>query len=367
MKAFLASLFVAFQMIPLFADADVTVTSSFSITNKTITAEKVNSTELSMSYSKAGNGYYTIVDANTDVNYNYPQSAVSLYRTTSVTPITMIGQRTGYRFTLYGKLGETTANFNGTRGNRYFNGAKGSNCINSAPDSLNANHTIKTSDDNNGSVDCKNSYLTIYVWDTLKINGVRRTYHLDLASLLNDSAYIKAPLDVYIGSSTNSGQNIIRETLATVRTSYYKNNVTIYKKPYFDSVTFSASEGKFTTLAIGQKIIGSVTVPYLLSGKFTPYDRITLNVSSKNGFSLVNGADNSKRIPYSLSTTLGVRKYNLVNSGVSLGGAIFTNLPENTNAIQGRFDADFSVSKATVINGDYVDTLTAIYQIDLVS
>ena len=46
---------------------------------------------------------------------------------------------------------------------------------------------------------------------------------------------------------------------------------------------------------------------------------------------------------------------------------IFTDLPKSTSSMQGRYDASFLVDKNSVIPGEYTDTITAVYQIDLIS
>ncbi|HEH8789626.1 TPA: hypothetical protein SH409_004944 [Salmonella enterica] len=71
-------------------------------------------------------------------------------------------------------------------------------------------------------------------------------------------------------------------------------------------------------------------------------------------------------IPYSLSTNIGgQKKYSLANSGVGTGTVTISNLANESYALQGKFDADFTIDKSTAVIGDYTDELTAIFQIEL--
>ncbi|EAN4467302.1 fimbrial protein, partial [Salmonella enterica] len=116
---------------------------------------------------------------------------------------------------------------------------------------------------------------------------------------------------------------------------------------------------------IGNDINGNLVIPYVINGHFTPYNRIVLNVLSLNGFKLKDSISN-KSIPYSLSTNIGgQKKYTLANLGVGAGAVTIGNLANESYALQGKFDADFTIDKSTAVVGDYNDELTAIFQIEL--
>ncbi|EKN4699391.1 fimbrial protein [Yersinia ruckeri] len=359
----------------------VTLTSNFTITNRVIEKESLISTESAMSYSNNGSGFYTITDTHTDannsnVNATNPNSSYWGYgRASSIVTIKMKGQRLGYTFNVKGKVGNSSimykASIPGSGGSV---GVIAGNCSFAVNDRLLTDNIYRVNADSNMSTDRVNCFSSSYNYGgatkVIPSIGVSRVFYLDLSSLNNADDYRKAPPDVYIGSNVNNNVSFLsggNPTSSIRRYISYNNYMTIYKKPYFDNVTLLSTENQFTVKTVNNIINGSVTVPYVMNGQFTPYDRITLNVTSLNNFSLVNSSDISKRIPYSLSTTLGTRKFQLANKGTGTGTITFTDLPQSASSIQGRFDADFSTDRSSVVTGDYTDVLTAVYQIDLVS
>lgn len=364
------------------------LTSSFTITNKQIESESFKSTEPAMNYTNNGSGFYTITDTHTDANiHNLPGNGLftwSYGRRNSITQIIMKGKRLGHTFIVNGKIGPSSVIVQQKTGGilidglniSYYPGAVGT-CDNVTPIGLPVqfNHqgtepiNISISVNKNMQEDaggCTSTFLfyTKLLANPITTTGISREFYLDLASIQNDIKYRNAPPDIYEGSSVSNGIIFLGFNSFIVPINY-TNNVTIIKKPYFDNVTLSSSENLFTVKTVNSELNGSVTVPYVMNGQFTAFDRITLNVTSQNNFSLVNAIDANKRIPYSLSTTIGTRKFQLVNNGIGTGPVIFTDLPKSASAIQGRYDANFSLNKNSVISGDYTDTLTAVYQIDL--
>lgn len=357
-----------------------TLESSFSITNRIIEKEVIISSEPNMRYTDNGNGFYTITDGHTDANIDNlnisPQKSAwwGYGRSSSLVSITMKGQRLGHTFKVLGKLGESSVrllgniptNPDGTGASILAPRVGTCDAVNDEDSNYkNRKYIITVSSDMNK--DARNCFTRIlkYTSSNQKISsvGLSRIFYLDLASLQKNIDYRNAPSDVYTGSATTEGAFIAGGNPSQYkRIVPYTNNVTIYKKPYFDNVTLFSSDNIFTIKTIGNKFTGNVSVPLILNGQFTPYDKVTLKVTSNNNFNLKNGTES---IPYSLSTTLGTRKFQIANNGISIGVVTFTDLPKSTSSMQGRFDADFSVNTTSISAGDYSDTLTAVYEIDL--
>lgn len=361
----------------------VTLTSEFTITNRVIEKENIVSTEPAMTYTNDGSGFYKITDSHTDAqftNLNSPRKSSfwGYGRATSLVTIQMKGKRLGHTFNVYGKIGNSSIQLSGSipldaNGNvGLLNGIRGS--CDSVEDNGPAENVIHKINVNSSiSSDGGNCITNEYNYGSsssvIRSTGVERDFYLRLDLLQQDISYRKAPPDVYVGNQSFTGIFISAgNPQGSIKTNIpYINNLTIIKKPYFDNVTLLSQDNTFTVQTVGSKVNGSVTVPYVMNGQFTPYDRVTLNVTSVNNFSLINSLDTTKKIPYSLSTTLGTRKFQLATQGVGGGTVVFTDLPKSASAMQGRFDASFSVDKTSVVSGEYTDTLTAVYQIDLES
>lgn len=360
----------------------VTLTSNFTITNRVIEKSSFTSTEPAMTYTDNGSGFYTVTDTHSDANRdNLNSPSVSTYwgygRRNSLVTISLKGKRLGHNFNVYGKIGDSSVMLVSTipvdaGGNIGLQpGSSGTCSAVGTNDSLTSRlfYTNVSSTMINDGVGCRTIAPNFGGSSKLiKSVGVSRVFYLDLQSLQNDAKYRAAPPDVYSAVNTFNGNALTAGAGNAFRVDIpYINDITIIKKPYFDNVTLLSQDNNFTVKTVGSKVNGSVTVPYVMNGQFTPYDRVTLNVTSLNNFSLVNSLDATKKIPYSLSTSLGTRKFQLATQGAGGGTVLFTDLPKSVSAMQGRYDASFSVDKTSVVSGEYTDTLTAVYQIDLVS
>ncbi|EEV3841307.1 hypothetical protein [Escherichia coli] len=360
----------------------VTLKSNFTITNRVIESESFFSTEPAMKYTNDGTGIYTITDTHTDANIaNVNSPSISSWwgygRRSSLITITMVGQRLGHTFQVKGKIGNSSISYKApvvidSNGNFAFRpGIRGTcTAVSHNSDYNNMGHSIEVDANiTNTGVGCKTDALG-YASAATKISsvGVSRVFYLDIKSLQNDIAYRSAPPDVYIGSNTFNGISLTAGSNNSYRIDIpYINEITIIKKPYFDNVTLLSADNIFTVKTVDNRVLGALSIPYVMSGQFTPYDKVTLNVTSMNNFHLIHSTDATKRIPYNLSTTLGSRKFQLISNASGTGSVIFTDLPKSTSSMQGRYDASFLVDKNSVIPGEYTDTITAVYQIDLIS
>ncbi|EDN6746599.1 fimbrial protein [Salmonella enterica] len=355
--------------------ATALVTSSFEITNRTIDSENIVSDMPGFSFQK-NNDLYIFQDNHADANLtdirNYGNQQAGYSRTNSLVQITMKGMRLGHTFTLSGKLGDASVQISGAHTNGFFNTAAKNGCISVIPDTSltqgTKNPIFGATTNTDVLLNCisvSNQYNFTLTPPSVNIGlrGLKRIFYLDVARLQNEISYRKAPPDTYKGVATYRGEGFINR-VGTGITFDYINDVTIIKKPYFEGVTLPPGENVFDTRAIGQNIIGNLTIPYVINGQFTPYDQIQLKVSSLNNFSLINPV-NSARIPYSLNTTLGSKKIELVKQGSPSMSVSFTNLPNDNYSLQGKFDAAFSISKNNVTLGEYTDTITAVFNITL--
>ncbi|EUD07283.1 hypothetical protein [Providencia alcalifaciens] len=367
------SLFLAaYLQLIIPAYSDTTVKSFFEITNNSLDKIKIESTDKTMHYRDVGNSLFEITDNYTDANINalqYGNQQLSFRRQTSLIKINMIGKKLGHKFTVYGKYANSNISV-ASPGGTYFNTYKNNGCNLVSPNPNNydkspPNYVI--SSDNNVKKDCIGSTIEINLSknNPLSVIGKNRVVYLDIGDLIKSSEYKNAPPDIYIGTSIYTGE-VIHNRVGSRYTPRYINDITIQKNPFFEGVSLPVQENNFNIKNIEKNIIGQLTIPYVINGQFTPYNKIKLNISSDNNFSLINKT-NSSRIPYSLTTTIGTRQIDLVNNGQLQNSGLIelTNLPKEIYAIQARFDANFSIKNNISITGDYSDNITAIFQISL--
>lgn len=358
--------------------ASTTVTSKFEITNRVIKTATITSTDNTMSYSDVGNGLYKIHDNFLDANIpdirSFGNQQTGLERTNSLIRITMTGQKLGHKFTVNAKYANSEVTIFSYVAGGFSEVYRNSGCSAVEPNRIIPNgsgsitYTISSSDNvNNNCV--AHTFDTdwafwLYSVPQMRVQGVSRDVYLDIGGLNNSKQYRDVPPDIYTGVKSYSGETI-KNRVGDGYKVYYNNNITIIKNPYFEGVTLPAGDNIFDVRTTGNDIQGNLVIPYVINGHFTPYNRIILNVTSLNGFKLKDiSAKNS--IPYSLSTRIGgQKKYSLASSGVSNGIVTIGNLSNESYALQGRFDSDFSIDKSTAQAGDYSDELTAIFQVEL--
>ncbi|EJQ8147131.1 fimbrial protein [Salmonella enterica subsp. enterica serovar Newport] len=348
-----------------------TVTSDFVITNRKIESHTFSSTDPTATFTDTGNGLFQIHDNFTDANINimlYGNQQMGLVRDNSLFKIRMTGQRLGHSFMVSGKYANSSFRINRANKGSYFSEYKNSGCSVMSSDMDNDIFTINSS--SNVDADCKGRTNDVgypYPQDgVLTASGISRDVYLDIGRLQNDKAYRDAPPDVYTGQGTFSNE-WLKNRVGNGYRIFYTNQITITKNPYFEGVTLPAGDNVFDVRTTGSEIRGNLVIPYVINGYFTPYNKITLNVTSLNGFKLKDtSSPDKKEIPYSLSTNTGSQRgYPVAINGVSQGAVIISNLPGESYALQGRFNADFSVDKSSAQTGDYSDTLTAVFQISL--
>lgn len=365
---------LAIGFFPFMVQAATTVTSEFEITNKTIEKYKISSTDSTMTYTDvSGSGLYKISDKYSDANVNiknYGNHQFGLVRNNSTVNIIMKGVNLGHTFTVQGKY----ANSSVSAPNPFtsFATARNNGCsrVSSsyAGDQSYALYEITSS--NNVTQNCSgqtNQFShTPNNSNQVNVTGIYRDFYLDIGRLQSDAEYRKAPPDTYIGTGTFAGE-VLKNRVGSGYTPTYTNKITIIKKPYFESVTLPTVDNIFDTRTIGRQIQGNLVIPFVINGHFTPYNTISLQVISLNGFKLQSeNVGSSATIPYSLNMTIGSeRRYSLATNGNGLGNVTINNLESDGYSIQGRFNADFLIDKNTAVTGDYVDTLTAIFQISL--
>lgn len=351
--------------------AETKVTSEFVITNRKLESYKFSSTDPAATFTDAGNGLFQIHDNFTDANINimlYGNQQLGFVRDNSLFKIRMTGQRLGHSFMVSGKYANSSFRINRANTGNYFSEYKNSGCSVMSSDMDNNIFTINSS--SNVDADCKGRTNDVgypYPLDgVLTASGISRDVYLDMGRLQNDKAYRDAPPDVYTGQGTFSSEWIKNRVGNGLRIRY-TNQITITKNPYFEGITLSTGDNVFDVRTTGSEIRGNLVIPYVINGYFTPYNKITLNVTSLNGFKLKDtSSPDKKEIPYSLSTNTGSQRvYPVAINGVSQGTVIISNLPGESYALQGRFNADFLVDKSSAQTGDYSDMLTAVFQISL--
>ncbi len=358
-----------------YAYASTTLTSKFVITNRNIDSHIFHSTDSTATVLDiTGNGLYKISDNFLDANRNMLDTGNHQYGLVrsggSLVRITLTGQRLKHQFTVFAKYANSRIRSDTHAAMAGFNTPKPVNngCTNISPlkppvDGRTAEFEISSSND--VTADCYGRTLdhSFYrVNNQVRTYGVSRDFLIDIGRLQNDINYRSAPPDTYVGSATYTGEEIKNRVGGTYPIVYI-NNMTIVKNPYFESVTINAGDNLFDVRSDTVNINGNLTIPYVINGQFTPYNTITLNVTSANGFNLKNG---SNSIPYSFYTKVGNQKaYVLAKNGVSQGSQIIQNLPADMSALRSEFLADFTISKSGIVTGDYTDTLTAVFQISL--
>lgn len=350
-------------------NSSTTLTSEFIITNRTIEKSDFTSTDTSATFTDTGNGLFRISDRFQDATRDMKSTGNhqwALIRNSSLIAITMTGQKLGHKFTVRAKYAnsQTRSDLNATAG--FFGGGSNVGCTRvypraEIPKGDTAYFIIES--DSDVTKECK-----ARTWDMAfsvtksRSYGVSRDVYIDMGRLIKDPTFRNAPPDIYTGTSVYSGE-ILKNRVGGGYTIQYINNMRIYKNPYFESVALPPGDNVFDVKTSGSKIHGDLSIPYVINGQFTPYNTISVNVASLNGFHLSGATD---RIPYSLKTKMGNQKaYTIANSGVSSGTVTVTNLAGDGGAIRSEFIADFSVDKSAVAVGDYSDTLTAIFQITL--
>ncbi|EBC6662443.1 fimbrial protein [Salmonella enterica] len=356
-----------------YAYASTTLTSNFVITNRNIDSYSFQSTDSTATFTDiSGSGLYKISDGFLDANRNMRDTGnhqYGLLRQGSLVRITLTGQRLKHKFTVFAKYANAKIRSDAASVSAYFSDvAYNSGCTTVLPFSAivsGSTPEFYISSSNNVTEDCSAQTYQgnfSYVNGQVRTYGVSRDFLIDIGRLQNDINYRQAPPDTYVGSSTYTGE-VIKNRVGSGFTINYINNMTIVKKPYFESVTLSTGDNSFDVRADSVNINGNLTIPYVINGQFTPYNTITLNVTSANGFNLKYGANS---IPYSIYTKIGNQKvYPLAKNGVSQGTQIIQNLPADMSALRSEFFADFTVNKSSAALGDYTDTLTAVFQISL--
>ncbi|EHX95590.1 cS5 fimbrial minor pilin subunit [Escherichia coli C691-71 (14b)] len=354
--------------------AATTVTSEFEITNKTIEKYTISSTDSTMTYTDvSGSGLYKISDQYSDANVNirnYGNHQFGLLRNNSTVNIIMKGVNLGHTFTVQGKYANSAVSVPNPQKSFTVRSNNGCSSVSSAYLG-NASYTlyeIRSSNDVTRNCSGQTDQYTHMPNNSGQVNvtGIYRDFYLDIGRLQSDAEYRKAPPDTYIGTGTFAGE-VLKNRVGSGYTPTYTNKITIIKKPYFESVTLPTVDNIFDTRTIGRQIQGNLVIPFVINGHFTPYNTISLQVISLNGFKLQSeNVGSSATIPYSLNMTIGSeRRYSLATNGNGLGNVTINNLESDGYSIQGRFNADFLIDKNTAVTGDYADTLTAIFQISL--
>lgn len=356
--------------------ASTTVTSKFVITNRTIESADISSTDGSMTYSdETGSGLYRIHDnyssaTVTDLAAYKFNHQLSLYRRASKVDITLKGVNLGHIITVKGKLANSSVIVPNYTGSFFGDPTPNYGCSLVSPTGsaggLNSINFVITSS-NDVTKDCAGRpQYYIFRDNPPRPQGSSRDFYLDIGRLQSDPDYRKAPPDIYVGTGKLDAD--VFKTHWNTNINYflsYINNITIIKNPYFENVTLpSGDNNTFSVKNVGNEVRGELVIPYVINGYFTPYNTITLSVSSLNNFRLKDTS--LHEIPYSLSTGIGSQKeYSLVTAGTYHAPIKLTNLTNENHSLQGRFNASFSVNKNIVSSGDYTDTLTAIFEIAL--
>ncbi|ECI0840257.1 fimbrial protein [Salmonella enterica subsp. diarizonae] len=354
-----------------------TVTSEFVITNRTIENAEFKSTASGFSSENSnGNGLYKMSDNFSDANVNNllltgGNHQIGLKRVGSLFEVEMKGEKLGHKFKVKGKYANSRFHVDSAAKRAFGEVYKNDGgCTTVTPSDVPYLDTKPVSyeitSNNNVQADCKGTTYDVGYSATppLKSAGLSRDVYLDLSLLQKDKAYRDAPPDTYTGTNTYSGEAITNRWSGPSVKIYYINKIKIIKNPYFENVTLPTGDNIFTVKTVGSNVRGELVIPYVINGHFTPYNRITLNVTSLNNFKLKSM--DSHEIPYSLTTGIGSQKeYSLVTSGTSHAPVTITNLTNENYALQGRFNANFSIAKSAVNVGDYTDTLTAIFEIAL--
>lgn len=360
---------------PCLIHANTTVTSRFVITNRTIESATIQSTDTSAVVTNAGNGLYRISDNYQSIRNRILTDTgnhqVGFWRKSSIAIVTMTGQNLGHTFTVLGKYADSEISVS-TRSSAGFDLQFNNGCSFIDPFDqafiMDTPRHYKIQSDSDVSKDCvgRTKDVTHQFNGPPIVNGVSRTFYLDIGRLQTDPEYKKAPPDIYFGSGVYTGE-VVKNRVGVGFAPSYINNITIVKNPFFENVTLPIGDNVFDTRTTGGDILGSLVIPYVINGHFTPYNTISLQVHSSNGFKLQMASGGSTiSIPYSLSTTIGSQRvYPLVTNGAGLGAVTIRNLEVESYSIQGRFNANFSIDKNTAITGVYSDDLTAIFQIAL--
>lgn len=375
------------------AFAGMTVNSEFVITNTVIESADFQSEAPGFSAKDTGSGLYMMSD-----NYNEALHSVEalgftrssyimgVKRDKSLFQVEMKGEQLGHVFYVKGKYANSRLTFGSSPSNAAYVNNSGVNknrpvgCKSAKPstsadvqwlqlETVVAHEILSDSDVKS---DCKSDTSPL-IWalngNVLGITEGEREVYLALGALQQDPEYRNAPPDIYKGSNIFNGEGLY-DPLSKVIVFPYTNNIKITKNPYFENVTLPAGDNIFTVKTFGDNVRGDLVIPYVINGHFTPYNTITLNVSSLNGFKLKKSSG-STGIPYSLTTGIGSQKeYSLVTIGKEdnvpvAATATITNLTNENYALQGRFNANFSIGKSSVEVGDYTDTLTAVFAIAL--
>lgn len=365
--------------------------SRFEITNRNI---ENNATFLMtgtglISAQDIGNGLYQIEDDFSTVKNDnlgvYAPYIINLTLDSTSFNVRMVGKKLGHSFNVVGRYYGAEVRLNNME---FVVGKDGINIyqvVNKTVGNCNSIYSYSSSGFNlaivgntaNTSMTCSNANAgNGAAWYLNKMNKnsisslqpIKRDILLDIGGLQKNADYRKAPPDTYVGTVTSDVQHSFifrRYEVPVAEIMVYRNNITIQKNPYFEGITLPAGDNFFDVKKVSNKLKGNLTIPYVMNGQFTPYNTINLEVASNNGFKLKDASNNE--IPYSLSTTIGVRKLNIADKGTTVNPQsviAFTDLSKEFYALQGRFDADFSAS-SSIQTGDYTDTVTAVYTISL--
>ena len=354
------------------ADAATTLTSSFTITNSTIERFEFNSTDLSATYTDTGGGLFKITDNFTDANLanflNYGNQQLGFERTNSLLTVTLTGQRLGHKFNVYAKYANSSfQSVNKSAAGILPDSTFNNGCIKVYPMVGEQARDIifyEFQASSDVTKNCRGHTVDhTFPITTQPLKGIKRDFYIDIGRLQKQTDYLSAPPDTYKGTSVYQGEKIANR-VGNGFIVRYTNNITILKKPYFESVSLPSGKNVFDVRTVASNIRGDVAIPFVIKGQFTAYDTINLNVTSGNNYRLQGSSGN--QIPYSLNMTVGSQKtYPLVTDGTGTGAAIIKNLAPEGGTIQGRFNADFSVNKNTTVTGDYTDNLVAVFELTL--
>lgn len=361
-------------------DKATTVTSNFSITNRVIESANISSVADGFSYIDDGIGFYHMTDNFKDATITDIRKATGanqqwgFRRNKSLFKVKMTGQRLGHSFYVLGKYAKSsvTLSVSGNVGvSGGFNEYAKSGCTLVEPSIIVVNGTFSVPysiEVGRAMIEnCFNARSFEVSYDPggiISSKGINREVYLDIGGLQKNADYRKAPPDIYQGSDSFVADLIHSRVGDDIR-MFYNSKITIQKNPYFEGVTLPAGDNVFDVKKVKNQLKGNLTIPYVINGQFTPFNQIKLTVTSTNGFKLKDTSNNE--IPYSLSTTIGVRKLNIADNGITVNPQsviTFTDLSKEFYALQGRFDADFSAN-SSIQTGDYTDTVTAVYTISL--
>lgn len=369
---------------PAFA---ATVNSEFVITNRTIESSQFESDAAGFLVTDVnGNGLYKMKDDFNDATFNqiyhlagsWLNQQPGFKREGSQFVVAMKGEKLGYTFNVKGKYANSKVTIYAVKGEGHIESAygdlyKNTGCISvtpsdvAVPGSLGVDYEITSDSDVNKNCVADTFYMN-YGWDKsdlyIRTKGVLREVYLDAGALQKDPKYRNAPPDVYKGTAIYNKEAFVGHGGGILYLPY-TNNIKITKNPYFENVTLPVIDNVFAVRTVGNDVRGDLVIPYVINGHFTPYDRIKLSLTSLNSFKLKDGS--SHDIPYSLTTGIGrQQEHSLVTSGTYNGEVTINNLMNENHALQGQFNANFSVAKTAVTPGNYTDTLTAIFEIALV-